>query len=185
MIRFIQLSLLVALSPMAWSQAKIVAVGNAASFQSGLPDGGALATAYVSGLSGLKPGTYIAPSSQPLPNSLGGVQVRVNNALAPILAVTVPSDPSQPIQINFQVPLERNVTTPYNFFTDSALTVLGSAGFASITPLPDLPDWGSFFADANGYAVALHASDSSLVTKQHPAHPGESIIVFADDFYRT
>lgn len=61
MIRSIPLlSLLVAVSPVAWSQAKIVAVGNAASFQPGLPYGGALATAYVSGLAGLKPGTYIA-----------------------------------------------------------------------------------------------------------------------------
>jgi len=44
-----------------WCQPKVVAVLNAASFQSGIPGAGALATAYVSGLTALVPGTYLAP----------------------------------------------------------------------------------------------------------------------------
>lgn len=186
MIRSITLlSLIVAVSPTAWSQAKIVAVVNAASFQPGLPYGGALATAYVSGLVGLKTGTYLAPSSQPLPYSLGGIGVKVNGALAPLLAVVVPSDPSANVQVNFQVPAERNPLV--NGFTAGGKFTINEATWppAGQLSVPEVPVWGGFFADANGYAVALHASDSSLVTQQHPAHPGESIIVYGDDFFFT
>jgi hypothetical protein len=35
------------------------------------------------------------------------------------------------------------------------------------------------------FAAALHSSDSSPVTPQHPAHPGETIIVYGDDFFST
>jgi hypothetical protein len=48
-----------------------------------------------------------------------------------------------------------------------------------------LGPWGAFFSGANGYAIARHVSDSSLVTAQNPAHPGESIIAYADDFFMT
>jgi len=84
-------------------------------------------TAYVSGLSGLTSGAYIAPTSQPLPSSLGGIQVLVNGAPAPILAVAVPSDPSAAIQVNFEVPLKRNVSLSSAFSTGSSFTVKGVA----------------------------------------------------------
>ncbi len=48
-----------------------------------------------------------------------------------------------------------------------------------------LPFFGGFFSGASGYAIARHASDSSLVTPQNPAHPGESIIAYADGFFVT
>ena len=180
------LGLLMVISPAAWGQPQIVAVVNSATYQSGLPYGGALATAYVSGLAGLKPGTYIAPLSQPLPSGLGGIVVGVNGALAPILAVVIPSDPSANIQVNFQVPSERNTNLFHGgsitggIITDGSIRVNEAA-----LALPGAPVWGGFFDDGNGYAVALHASDSSSVTLQNPAHPGESIIVYADDFFLT
>jgi len=174
------LGFVAAVSPIAWGQAKIVAVVNSASFQPGLPYGGALATAYVSGLSGLRPGTYIAPPpSQPLPNSLGGIRVMVNGALAPLLAIVIPSDPSANIQVNFQVPAERNPSV--NGYAQNG----GLSVNEATLPVPEVPDWGGFFADANGFAVALHAFDSSPVTQQRPAHPSESIIAYADDFFFT
>ncbi len=40
------------------------------------------------------------------------------------------------------------------------------------------------FSDANGYAIAQHASDYSPVTVQNPAHPGETIVVYANDFFQ-
>jgi uncharacterized protein (TIGR03437 family) len=177
-------SLLIAAVVAARAQPAIVSVVNAASFQTGLPYGGALATVFVSGLSGLTPGTYIAPSSQALPYSLGGVQVTVNGAFAPILAVSVPSSPSASTQVNFQVPLERNVSlapgTPYPSFSVNGVTLASSQlGLVGLTV------WGGFFSGANAYAVALHASDSSPVTQQSPAHPGETIIAYADDFFTT
>ncbi len=181
-------SLLLAMSPQAWSQPKIIAVVNAASFQEGLPWGGALATAYVLGLAGLKPGTYIAPSGQSLPYSLGGISVEVDGTRAPILSVFVPSDSSANAQVSFQVPTEANaglwgggLTISGGYIeVNEALLTDAAAGIAL-----GLPEWGGFFAGSNGYAAALHASDSSLVTTQNPAHPGETIIAYADDFFLT
>jgi hypothetical protein len=83
-------------------------------------------------------------------------------------------------QINFQVPLERN-----------ASLITGSGSFPGYLwikrvgerePLPDLPEWGGFFSDANGHAIAQHASDYSPVTPENPARPGETIIAYANDF---
>ncbi len=163
------------------AQPTIVSVVNAASFQTGLPYGGALATVFISGLSGLTPGTYIAPSSGSLPYQLGGVEVNVNGGQAPLLAVVVPSDASGNIQVNFQVPLERNAgTQPSGASTlegsGIGMSVTGSTNSATMTGIAGAPTWGGFFAGANGYASAQHASDSSPVTQQNPAHPGESII---------
>jgi len=181
-------SFLLAASLEVLAQPKIVSVVNAASSQPGLPYGGALATVYVSGLSGLKPGTYTAPLSQALPYSLGGVAVLVNGAFAPILSVIIPSEPSASIQVNFQVPLERNaVVGPggASSLPGSGMSVSATISSADMTGLPASPYWGGFFADANGYATAVHASDLTAVTAQNPAHPGESIIAYADSFFLT
>ena len=175
------------------AQPKIVAVVNSASWQSGLPAGGALATAFVSGLPGLTPGTYAAPPSQPLPYTLVGVTVIVNNDYAPLLAVIVPSDPSANVQVNFQVPLSANASQlSGNFFVPYDIRQDGYAGYISIgegidraaqSPVPAMPDWGGFFSDARGYAIAIHASDSSPVTPQNPARPGEPIVAYADGLF--
>ncbi len=175
------------------AQPKIVAVVNSASWQSGLPAGGALATAFVSGLPGLTPGTYVAPPSQPLPYTLAGVTAIVNNDYAPLLAVIVPSDPSANVQVNFQVPLSANASQlSGHFWIPYGIPQDGYAGYISIglgtdraaqSPAPAMPDWGGFFSDASGYAIAIHASDSSPVTAQNPARPGESIIAYADGFF--
>jgi hypothetical protein len=71
------------------AQPQIQSVVSAASFQPGLPAGGALATLFVSGTIGA-PGTYIAPPGEPLPMSLAGFDISINEAYAPILAVVVP-----------------------------------------------------------------------------------------------
>jgi uncharacterized protein (TIGR03437 family) len=160
----------------AWPQAQITSVVNAASFQPGLPSGGSLATMFCSGLNNLKAGTYLA-SSSPLPYTLGGLTVTVNNGVAPLLAVVI--DSSGNAQINFQVPMERNA---------SLLPVGGNHPGSLIGCGPTVTDlapsgWGGFFADAEGYAVAQHASDNSQVTLQNPARAGETIILYADDFF--
>jgi uncharacterized protein (TIGR03437 family) len=181
----------------AWPQGQITAVVNAASFQSGLPSGGALATIFCTGLalSTVKPGTYVASTSSPLPYVLGGLEVAIDNAPSPLLAVVIASSgQSATAQINFQVPQERNASllpnepaTPPNFYSGFVeVQVLNGAtvvGGASLTNFPSPPTWGGFFADGNGYALAQHGSDYSLVTPQNPAHAGETIIVYADDFF--
>jgi uncharacterized protein (TIGR03437 family) len=173
-----------------WSQPAVVAVVNSASFQNGLPAGGALATAYASGLTALKPGTYVPPASQPLPHTLGGVTVIVDNDYAPLLAVIVPSDASAYVQVNFQVPLSANASLLYEYFGagpsySGYISVSDGVNNAVRNETGNVPQWGGFFSGADGYAIARHASDSSLVTSQNPAHPGESIIAYADDFFMT
>lgn len=163
----LSLSLLLVASSSLIAQPKIIAVVNAASFQPGLPAGGALATAYVTGLSGLKPGTYAASSSQAVPQLLGGIGVLVNQTSSAILAVNIPADPSATIQVNFQVPSERNAEIPgSDTFAGSALSVTSKISIATMTGLPG-PASGGFFSDTNGYAAALHASDLSPVTVQN------------------
>src|SRR5438132_14104654 len=87
-------SCLAIMAPAALAQLpKIEAIVNAASFEPGLPLGGALATVFVSGLNSPQfhgfPGTYIA-NSFPLPYQLGGMSVSVCQFLAPMLAVVIP-----------------------------------------------------------------------------------------------
>ncbi|HXP88359.1 MAG TPA: hypothetical protein VN841_26765 [Bryobacteraceae bacterium] len=178
---------LVAASPLSWCQPTIQAVVNAATFQGGLPYGGGLATIFVSGLTG-PPGTYVAPSSAPLPFVLAGVGVEVNYTLAPILAVVIPPGGQSAVaQINFQVPLERNASirshAPNGF--PGYLTVMQPQGGGTVirAPLEDPPFTGGFFSDGNGYAIAQHASEYSTVTVQNPAHAGETIIAYANDLY--
>ena len=158
---------------------------NSASFVRDLPRGGALATVFVFGLTG-KAGILNAPSSFPLPFELGGVRVTVNGAAAPILAVVIPAAGSAgPGQVNFQVPLERNVTLDASGLdTGSSLIVSQTGGGQVQIPISDSRFRGGFFQDANGYAIAQHASDRSPVTTQNPAHTGETIIVYGNDCFQ-
>jgi uncharacterized protein (TIGR03437 family) len=173
-----------------YCQPTIVAVVNAASFQNGLPPGGALVTLYVSGLSALKPGTYLAPPSQPLPATLGGVTVAVNNDYAPLLAVIVPAIPASKVQVNFQVPSSADASLLYEYFGagpsySGYISVTDGINKAVTNMTGNVSQWGGFFSDADGYAIAIHRSDSTPVTQQSPAHPGESIVVYADGFFLT
>src|ERR1700733_9629960 len=190
-------AILLALSTVVCSplfcQPTVVAVVNSASYQSGLPTGGALATAYVSGLTALPPGTYIAPASESLPRTLGGVTVMIDNDYAPLLAVIVPSDPAANVQVNFQVPLSANASLLAAYVGTGPAYVgalVVTDGVNKAIPITTLTtsepaEWGGFFSSANGYAAAVHASDSSPVTPQNPAHPGESIVAYADGFFMT
>jgi uncharacterized protein (TIGR03437 family) len=162
-------------------QLKIQAVLNSASFQPGMPRRGALASVFVSGLTG-PPGITVAPSLSLLPQELAGITVTVNGATAPILAVAIPSK-GQNGQINIQVPLERNSTLQSDGFdNEGTLEVRQQSQADVLTPLTP-PSWGGFLMDENGYAIAQHASDYSLVTLQNPAHAGETIIAYATDFF--
>jgi uncharacterized protein (TIGR03437 family) len=170
-----------------FGQPTITAVVNSASFRNGLPPGGALATIFVSGLTALIPGTYVA-TSQALPRSLGGVTVSINNDFAPLLAVIVPADPSTSVQVNFQVPMSANASLLYEYFGAGPsyggyLSVSDGVHTALQSGTGNLPEWGGFFGDSDGFAIALHASNLSLVTDQNPAQPGESIIAYADGFF--
>jgi uncharacterized protein (TIGR03437 family) len=180
-------SLALFLSGAILCQPKIESVMNAASFQPGLPYGGGLATVFVSGVKNIAPGTYLPQAGQPLPFSLVSLSIEVNFARAPLLAVVVPQA-SGIIQVNFQVPSERNSALADQSATGSlevfsAITGLAVVGL--VTPLPAAPYDGGFFSDSNGFAAAQHASDYSAVTSANPAHPGETIIVYGTDLFPT
>ena len=157
-------------------------IANAASFASGLPMSGGLASMFVHGLdfSGL-----VEAPGIPLPVELAGVSILVNGIPAPILSVSSGGPPGAPgsQQINFQVPFEANVqtfTTVFNFsalsYTSVELRYEGSSSFG----LPATAGPG-IFTLPDGSGAVQHASDYSLslVTPQNPAVPGEVIIVYA------
>lgn len=147
-----------------------------------MPAGGALASIFVSGLVGT-PGIVEAPSPAVLAPKLAGVTVTVNGATAPILAIVIASK-GQDSQINIQVPLERNASLQADGSDNAGTLEVRQQSQADVwTPLT-MPSWGGFLMDKNGYAIAQHASDYSLVTIQNPAHPGETIIAYADDFFQ-
>src|SRR5581483_5072132 len=104
------LSLMAMWPGISWSTIQCSSVVNSASYEPGLPAGGALATLFCTGVPGT-PGLYVAPSGASLPFALSGIHIEVNSILAPVLAVFIPG-PGQtaPAQVNFQVPVERNVS---------------------------------------------------------------------------
>ncbi len=178
------LSLTCVLATDAPAQLRVV---NTASRQIGMPAGGALATVYAPGLHAL-PGLYVADPSLPLPHVLDGLEVLVNNSPAPLLAIYIPAaGDTAPAHIDFQVPMERNYTAKLGLVDPGTLMIhvtgIGTASDPPLTQLPR-PGGGGFFSTGNGYASAQHASDNSFVTADNPARAGETIIVFADDFYQ-
>jgi len=114
MTRILALISLVAAAPsVSWSQVQVL---NSASLQPGLPTGGALATIFFAIPQGFplsSYGSFSAPATGPLPFRLGDIEVIVNNAMAPLLAVDIPF-PGQSTygRIDFQVPMARNGTIP-------------------------------------------------------------------------
>jgi len=139
-------------------------ITNSASYATGLPFGGGLATIFLSGLSGMN--GILSAQSFPLPTEIAGVSVKVNGELAPILAVAS-TESSQ--QINFQVPFDQQATTAVLQISQNNNSVfLGAQPVASgIFVLPD------------GSPAIQHAADYSLVTAEHPVIPGETITIYA------
>jgi uncharacterized protein (TIGR03437 family) len=78
---------------------RTIAVTNAASFLAPLAPGG-IGALFGGGLSG----ATLSATAQPLPTSLGGVEVRVDGVPAPLFFVS-------PTQINFQMPRTTEATT--------------------------------------------------------------------------
>lgn len=105
----------------------------------------------------------------PLPKSLGGVRVLMDDIVLPLLTVS-------PLQINAQVPAElagrsfANLTVRLNGVTSSSATVLLSAAAPGIFTVD---------RSGRGQGVVVHASDFSLVTAQRPARAGEFLAVYA------
>jgi uncharacterized protein (TIGR03437 family) len=139
----------------------------------GLPAYGSIATISCAGLSGIN--GNIQAVQYPLPYELAGVSVRVEDHAAPLLAIADIGGGTQ--QITFQMPIDRTALTV-------PVVVSQSGQNAQTAVVPDLawrffltlPSTAPYFAAA-GTALVQHA-DYSPVTFDHPAQPGEVVVVY-------
>ena len=155
-------------APEATAQIQVLAVTDSASFTPGLPSGGSLASIFCTGLNAID--GIQSHTEYPLPYEIAGVSVTVSGVAAPLLAV---ANLGGYQQINIQVPAIG--TQPSSQTIE--VSVPGQIGQMQWEPQAA---WGVFFTDASGYAVVQHA-DYSLVTSDHPARPGEVVVVYASN----
>ena len=108
----------------------------------------------------------------PLATSLEGVEVQFGGIAGPILSV---SNVGGVQQVNVQVPFELAPGT-----TSLTITVTGggSATLNNVAVAPNDPGIFEFAQSGKQYGVVIHA-DGSYVTPQNPAHPGETLQMFA------
>jgi len=117
----------------------------------------------------LAAGTTVA-SSNPLPQSLGGVSVMLGSSLLPLLFVS-------PAQINLQLPPDTQLGAA-TFTVEAAGAPNVQAPFTVVRDAP-----GLFAQSVNGqsFAVAFHA-DGTLVTQSAPAQIGELLTMYGTGF---
>ncbi|MCC6585319.1 MAG: hypothetical protein IT168_01260 [Bryobacterales bacterium] len=151
----------------AKAQIAVLGVTTSANFDNGVPARGALASLFVRGLDIAK---VVEATTKPLPIELAGVRLTVGGVAAPILAV-IPGSSYQ--QVNFQVPVDAR-------FGSLDVEVILEAGGRLLTTYQATRPWspGEFFADQNYYAILQHAADYSLVTRDAPAHAGETVVAY-------
>jgi uncharacterized protein (TIGR03437 family) len=135
--------------------------GSSALFTAGIVRG-ELISMYGSGLAA----TTLTDST--FPTMLGGVQVKINGRLAPILSVS-------PNEVQVIVPYETELFSVAgiqvfnNNVASNTVTLFTNATAPGIFTVPP---------GGVGYAAAQHATDFSLITPQSPAAIGETIVVY-------
>ena len=137
---------------------------NAASFQPPLARCG-LASLFGTNLADTQAWAALVP----LPTTLGGAQVLVNGAAAPLIYAS-------PSQINFQVPCEAPLNGAVGIY------VTNSSGMSSAqapTIAPYAPGVFTYARTATATDPVIVHVDNSLVTPDKPANPGEILIVYA------
>jgi uncharacterized protein (TIGR03437 family) len=156
-------------TPVAARQSGEPAVVNAASFLPGVCPRG-LATVFGPSLTTVT-GTVLA-NSNPLPNTLAGVEVDVNGVPAPIYSIAFANGQDQ---ISIQVPYHTE-TGPGAALVEvfDFGDLVGSTVVDSFTEDPGIFDYGTA-----SYVVAVHNSDGTLVGPNNPATAGEIIILYA------
>jgi uncharacterized protein (TIGR03437 family) len=144
-----------------------VGVVNSASFApftSGVTPG-ELITLYGSNLAS---GPSQTASTQPLPTTLGGVQVMINGTAAPLDYVSA-------TQINAIIPYTTEGPV-------ASIQVMNSIGTSkTVTEIVSLTDPGVFMEPSGGilYGAILHNADYTLVTPSSPAKIGEIVSIYA------
>ncbi len=138
-------------------------VTNAASFASGLPSPGSIATIFCSGLTGIQ--SLDAPGF-PFPLTLEGVTVTVGGIPAPIVAL---ADFGAYQQIDLQVPWGIQYSD-IELSQGEVAAWITQPGYATSAP-------GVF--TINGTDGAIQHADYSLVSASNPAQQGEVVLVYA------
>jgi uncharacterized protein (TIGR03437 family) len=147
---------------------RILAVTSSTDFTPTAVAPGSLASIWCTGLAGIS--GVVTASGPVLPVQLAGVAVYAGGSgNAPILAV---ADLGGYQLINIQVPWD---AAGYN-----AIGVTQGAERAIANEF-NTTGWPVFFIDSNGYMIARHVSDDSLVTAANPARPGEWIVGYASN----
>ena len=144
-------------------------VTNGASFTTGLPAPGSLATIFCSGLSGIP---SLDTTTFPFPLTLDGVTVTVGGMAAPIIALAN-FDTYQ--QIDFQVPWG----IPPPGYAEAADIELSQANLAVWITQLDFASSPPGVFTIDGTNGAIQHADYSLVSPSNPANPGEVVIVYA------
>ncbi|MGB7957648.1 MAG: hypothetical protein WCF77_02290 [Minisyncoccia bacterium] len=149
----------------------VLSVTNAAAWQSGVVPG-SLATVFCAGI--VPAGTNLSVNP-PYPTSLGGVTITVGTPDGYSYAgmVFYAGYNSGREQVNFQVPWEIALSTS----TTATVTVNGPGGKKASAVVPLLKVQPALFAW--GANVATAYDGTVLVTSDHPAHPGDIILVLA------
>jgi uncharacterized protein (TIGR03437 family) len=141
------------------AQTVIEAVADAASFAPRVSPG-ELASIF---------GSNLADSAQqasgfPLPTSMAGATVYVNNAAVPLLYVSE-------TQINFQVPSSLATGTANMYVTRDG----GQSAIFTFTVVPNAP---GIFQDTSNHAIAQNAVDNSTNSDTNPVAAGAVLVVY-------
>jgi uncharacterized protein (TIGR03437 family) len=155
------------------------AVVNAASLA---PDPLAIGTLIEIDGSGLSDTTLSAPdeNQQPLPTTLGGVQVFLNGSALPLLSVS-------PTEVRTQIPYTLDESAAVSLYvrtqhTDGQVTISNAVALRTAPATPGLFGFGG---PEPRQGMILHAATNSAdgagtpVTAADPARPGEQLIVWA------
>lgn len=148
-------------------------VTSGVTFSAHLPENGGIASAF---LSGLNVSGVVAAQSVPLPLSLAGVTVDVCGAPAPLYAV---ADLGGYQQINFQVPWESQFTWDGSAYFYRCVVTVRQGGFQATQNAYVWAVAADVFFTADLVGIMQHGADYSLVTRSHPAVPGEAVVLYA------
>lgn len=167
-----RIALLLAAATLASAQQiNVLGVTSAGGFEVGLTPSGGISSVFLTGLQGIPPLTQA--QAFPLPLSLAGVQVQVNGFTCPVIAV---ADTGAFQQINFQAVAVQPPGTNNNVVT-VIQTTSGLPRSASLNGVGI--SQSVFFVYPNGNAIIQRPADSSLITPENPARPGDILVLYA------
>ena len=166
---FLLVLVLLASAPLQAQQPVITSVVNAASYAEYALVPGGIATLFGTGI--VSASGILEAAAVPLPTTLGGTQVLVNNIPAPLFAV---AKVNRQEQINFQVPWEVAGASLVD-----VVVVNGSARNARRHSEIVRDAAPGLFTLDGASAIVVHGATNQLVTAANPAEPNEAVVFYA------